>query len=104
MANAYWFEPNRVDEAIDALQDLGFKQDKEKFHEFVKRYKKATRIVYRVYGGLTYSSGTLENSEKVNTDDIYIDLLEPKEPIFTEEYKESQDSFAELCNPTEYPF
>ena len=114
MANAYWFIPSRVDEAIDALQDLGYVIDIEKFHKFVGIYITSNIIVYRLKQGLSYTTGTLDACKKSNPDDTYVDLLGPKEIILTDEYKKSQNSFAELCNPTwftndtqykeEYPF
>ena len=102
MANAYWFIPSRVDEAIDALQDLGYVIDIEKFRKFVGLYVESNLIVYRLKEGLSHSTSNLEECKKSNIHDNYTALLGPKELIFTDEYKESQNSFAELCNPIEY--
>ena len=102
MANAYWFIPSRVNEAIDALQDLGYVISIIDFRDFAVRYKKTNSIVYRVSGGLTFSKCLIGQNKKTNPHDTHIDLLGPKEIILTDEYKESQDSFAELCNTTEY--
>ena len=114
MANAYWFIPSRVDEAIDALQDLGYVIDINRFHEFTRRYIASNLIVYRLKEGLSHSTSNLDNCKDANPHSTYVDLLGPKEIILTDEYTESQDSFAELCNPTwftndtqykeEYPF
>ena len=102
MSKAYWFIPSRVDEAIDALQDLGYIIDIKNFHNFVARYKRSNLIVYRLGETLSHSTSSLEKCEKSNPYSTYIDLLEPKVLMLTDEYKESQNSFAELCNPIEY--
>jgi len=104
MVNAYWFIPSRVDEAIDALQDLGYLIDIEGFHEFTGRHIASNLIVYRLREGLVHSGGTLEECKRANKHSTYINLLEPKELVLTDEYKESQNSFAEVCNPVEYPY
>ena len=100
MENAYWFIPSKVDEAIDALQDLGYVIDIKRFHEFTGKYIASNLIVYRRKEGLAHSTSTLEDCKNAHKHSTYIDLLEPKELVLTDEYKESQNSFAELCNPT----
>jgi len=102
MPNAYWFIPSRVDEALDALQDLGCIIYIDKFRKFVGKNEESRFIVYRRKGILSHSVSSIESCKKGNPQDTYIDLLRPTELILTDEYKKSQNSFAELCNPTEY--
>jgi len=104
MDNTYWFIPSRVDEAIHALTNLGYLVSIREFRRFAGKHEESRFIVYRLKGGLAHSVSSIESFKKGNPQDTYIDLLGPTELILTDEYKESQDSFAELCNPTEYPF
>ena len=102
MENTYWFIPSRVGEAISALQDLGYVIAIEEFHSFADKYKSSNMLMYRTKTGLTHSVSTLDVCRKNNIHSTYVELLGPKVLIFTDEYKESQDSFAEVCNTTEY--
>ena len=102
MTNAYWFIPSKVNKAIDSLQDLGYVIDIEQFRKFTDKFKTSKLIIYRHNQGLTHSISNADACKKANPSNVYIDLLGPKEPILTDEYRESQNSFAELCNPTEY--